>query len=154
MRTSMVTKALRRWWVPALVALLLLGACSSEDSPDDEPTSDAVTVEVVSEDQPARLTLRQDAVERLGIETAPVASLPGKPARLAVPYAAVIYDADGRSWSFSNPAPRTYIRVPVTIESVDADTAVLSAGPRVGTKVVVVGASELVGAEAGISGEE
>jgi hypothetical protein len=72
----------------------------------------------------------------------------------AVSYSAVIYDADGKSWAYSSPSPRTYIRVPLEINSITGKTVLLKSGPPVGTQVVVVGAPELVGAEAGISGEE
>ena len=66
----------------------------------------------------------------------------------------MVYDEDGESWAFSSPSPRTYIRVPIVISSIAGQTVQLKSGPPVGTQVVVVGAPELVGAEAGISGEE
>jgi hypothetical protein len=44
--------------------------------------------------------------------------------------------------------------VPLEINSITGKTVLLKSGPPVGTQVVVVGAPELVGAEAGISGEE
>ena len=66
----------------------------------------------------------------------------------------MVYDADGKSWTFSSPSPRTYIRVPIVISSIAGQAVQLKSGPPVGTQVVVVGAPELVGAEAGISGEE
>ena len=149
----------RSGWVASVVLALglLLGGCTSHDEPDPIQTQDPVTVERVDDSQPARLTLREDAEKRLGIQTAPVVALPGahgRPGRLAVPYAAVIYDADGLSWAYSAPEPRTYVRVPLVIVSIKGDTATLSSGPPTGTQVVVVGAPELVGAEAGISGEE
>jgi hypothetical protein len=103
------------------------------------------------------VTLREDAAVRLGIETAPVTARPataGHQATLTIPYAAVVYDAEGAAWAYSSPAPRTYLRVPLTISVIEGDTAVLTEGPAAGTQVVVVGAPELVGAEAGISGEE
>jgi hypothetical protein len=71
-----------------------------------------------------------------------------------VSYSAVVYDADGRSWAYSSPSPRTFVRVPIEISSITGKTVQLKSGPPVGTQVVVVGAPELVGAEAGISGEE
>ena len=44
--------------------------------------------------------------------------------------------------------------MPIEISSITGKTVQLKSGPPVGTQVVVVGAPELVGAEAGISGEE
>jgi hypothetical protein len=71
-----------------------------------------------------------------------------------ISYSAVIYDADGKPWAYSAPSPRTYIRVPIVISSIAGNAVQLKSGPPVGTQVVVVGVPELVGAEAGISGEE
>ena len=147
-----------RWVAPVLlVPVLVLGGCTGDDSADPEVTSDAASVEVVADGQPARVTLREDAEERLGVETAAVVAHPavgGRKATLEIPYAAVVYDADGAAWAYSSPAPRTYLRVPLTITSIEGDTVICSSGPPAGTEVVIVGASELVGAEAGISGEE
>ena len=73
-----------------------------------------------------------------------------------MPYAAVIYDAEGATWTFVELEPGVYQREPITIVSVDADgqNVRLSAGPAPGTEVVTVAAAELVGVEAGISGGE
>ena len=71
-----------------------------------------------------------------------------------ISYSAVVYDATANRGRFSAPAPRTYIRVPIEISSISGEIVQLKSGPPVGTQVVVVGAPELVGAEAGISGEE
>ncbi len=147
-----------RWVAPALlVPIVVLGGCGGDDEADPVPTSDAASVEVVADGRPARITLREDAEERLGVETAAVVAHPavgGGKATLEIPYAAVVYDADGAAWAYSSPAPRTYLRVPLTITSIEGDTVICSSGPPAGTEVVIVGASELVGAEAGISGEE
>jgi hypothetical protein len=153
----MRTWSWRRWVAPALLVPIVVLAGCSDDEADPEPTSDAASVEVVADGRPARVTLREDAEERLGVETAPVVAHPavgGGKATLEIPYAAVVYDADGAAWAYSSPAPRTYLRVPLTITSIEGDTVICSSGPPVGTEVVIVGASELVGAEAGISGEE
>jgi hypothetical protein len=154
----MIIKMRSGWLVSVVLTVgLLLGGCTSGDEPDPNQADPPLTVERVDESQPARLTLREDAEKRLGIQTAPVVALPGahgKSGGLAMPYAAVIYDAEGSSWAYSAPEPRVYVRVPLVIASIKGDTATLSSGPPPGTQVVVVGAPELVGAEAGISGEE
>ena len=71
-----------------------------------------------------------------------------------MPYAAVIYDAEGETWAFVELESGVYQRAPITIASVDGDTVRLSDGPAPGTEVVTVAAAELVGVEAGISGGE
>ena len=142
----------------AALASITLGAsgCSEAGASNEPPTTDtAVTVESAGEDEPARLTVSERGQERLGLRTEPVRAISGQPGVTeAVSYAAVVYDADGKSWAYSSPSPRTYIRVPLEINSITGKTVLLKSGPPVGTQVVVVGAPELVGAEAGISGEE
>ena len=142
----------------AALASITLGAsgCSEAGASNEPPTTDtAVTVESAGEDEPARLTLSERGQERLGLRTEPVRAISGQlGVTEAVSYSAVVYDADGKSWAYSSPSPRTYIRVPLEINSITGKTVLLKSGPPVGTQVVVVGAPELVGAEAGISGEE
>jgi hypothetical protein len=142
----------------AALGLITLGAsgCSEAGASNESNAETAVTVESAGEDQPARLTVSERAEERLGLRTEPVRPLAGQPngTTEVISYSAVVYDSDGKSWAFSSPAPRTYVRVPIDITSITGKTVQLKSGPPVGTQVVVVGAPELVGAEAGISGEE
>lgn len=131
--------------------------CSEAGASREENPETAVTVEEPAEEgQPARLTVSERAEQRLGLRTEPVRPLTGQAggASEVIAYSAVVYDEDGKSWTFSAPSPRTYIRVPIVISSITGQTVQLKSGPPVGTQVVVVGAPELVGAEAGISGEE
>jgi hypothetical protein len=142
----------------AALAVITVGAsgCSEAGASNEENPETAVTVESAGEDQPARLTVSERGEERLGIRTEPVKPLTGQPngATEMISYSAVVYDEDGKSWAYSAPSPRTYVRVPIDISSITGKTVQLKSGPPVGTQVVVVGAPELVGAEAGISGEE
>jgi hypothetical protein len=141
----------------AALGLITLGAsgCSEAGASNESNAETAVTVESAGEDQPARLTVSERAEERLGLRTEPVRAISGEPGVTeVVSYSAVVYDADGRSWAYSSPSPRTFVRVPIEITSITGKTVQLKSGPPVGTQVVVVGAPELVGAEAGISGEE
>jgi len=140
----------------ALAAITVSASgCSEAGASNEQSPETAVTVEEAGEGQPARLTVSQRAEERLGLRTEPVRALTGQPGVTeAISYSAVVYDSDGKSWAFSSPSPRTYVRVAIVIRSRDSHTVQLKSGPPVGTQVVVVGAPELVGAEAGISGEE
>jgi len=117
----------------------------------EEAIAAAASVETDPAGGPARLWLAEDALDRLRLETAPV-QVAG--AELVVPYSAVIYDADGGTWTFVELEPGVYQRHAITITSVDGNLVRLSAGPPVGTDVVTVAAAELVGVEAGISGGE
>ena len=118
-----------------------------------------VEIEQVEGTELARLTLTDQAAKRLDIQTAPVdeaavaATANGAGdlvERLVVPYAAVLYDRAGKTWAYTNPETLVFVRHAITVDYVDGERAVLSTGPDVGTPVVVVGATELFGAEVGV----
>ena len=95
-----------------------------------------------------RLVLSERAAERLDVTTEPVrAAVVAKQRRLVIPYAAVVYDANGVAWAYTNPKPLTFVRSRLVVDHVAGAQAVLSAGPPVGTSVVTVGAAELFGSE-------
>jgi len=133
----------------AAMGLALLG-CSESSDPSASNAARPVTLEKVSSQNGAdlhRVTLTAEAVKRLGLRTEPVAD---QADTLVVPYGAVVYDGHGDAWVYTRSRPRSFVRAPITIRSIDGDTALLSAGPDAGTQVVTVGASELFGAEQGI----
>jgi hypothetical protein len=102
-----------------------------------------------------RVVLTAAAVGRLAIATQPVrdADVAGAQRRV-IPYAAVLYDASGDTWTYANPEPLVFVREHITVDSVQGGQAVLSNGPATGTPVVTVGATELYGTEFGVSGDE
>jgi hypothetical protein len=135
----------------ALAAGLGVAGCQASASAGaEEAIAAAASVEEFA-DGPSLLHLTEDSVQRLGIETAEVSDAGSA---LAIPYAAVVYDPEGGSWAFVETEAGTYQRHPITITSVEGDVVRLSDGPEPGTPVVTVGAAELVGVEAGISGGE
>lgn len=67
-----------------------------------------------------------------------------------VPYSSVIYDVAGNSWLYTNPEPLVFIRQKIVIERILGSLVVLSAGPEAGTRIVSVGAAELMGVEQNI----
>ena len=71
--------------------------------------------------------------------------------RKVVPYASVLYGVHGETWVYTNPEPLVFVRSPITIDYIDGDLAILSEGPEVGTTIVTLGATELFGAETGVS---
>lgn len=139
--------------VPMLLAISIgaVGCSGADASQADVPQEVSARVEQTDESQPAKIMISERARQRLGIRTVPVRSVSGS---LIIPYSAVVYDADGEAWAFSEPEARTFIRVPIKISSIKGDAVRLTKGPPPGTQVVIVGAPELVGAEAGISSEE
>lgn len=146
------------WSTLTLLALALgAGGCTGAAGSEEPRTDPVVTVQAASSGQPARIILSEDAERRLGIRTQPVSvgtAGSGRRPALVIPYAAVVYDADGTAWAFTAPTPRTYVRARLDIRSIRQGRVTLTSGPPRGTEVVTVGAAELVGAEAGISGEE
>jgi hypothetical protein len=102
----------------------------------------------------SRVTFSPDAVKRVGIQTAAVRATQaaGQP-RLTMPYGAVLYDESGKTWAYVTTDHLNFVRHGITIESIAADTVILTAGPPANTEVVTVGAAELYGTETGV-GEE
>lgn len=95
-----------------------------------------------------RITLTQRATERLDLKLGQVEDVVIEGAkRKVVPYGAVLYDAKGDTWVFTNPEPLVYVRHHIVIDYISGDRAVLSGGPPAGTRVVTVGGQELFGAE-------
>ena len=141
-------KSLRRLPVAAAFCAALLfslPACAQHSAEAEKATEAPATVEKNATTGIARITLSQRAIERLELRTEPVAQGPG--AGLSIPYAALLYQADGKTWVYTNPEPRVYQREPLTVIKVEAGVITASAGPAVGTQVVTVGGPELFGAE-------
>jgi hypothetical protein len=133
-------------------ATAILAGCATA-TPEQTPPA---LIKPVAGSAIPQLQLTERAAQRLGILTQPVrqTTTAGHSAHEAVPYSAVVYDADGSTWTYVNTAARTYERKPITVTEIDGNTALLSAGPAAGTAVVTVGAAELLGTEYDISGEE
>jgi hypothetical protein len=84
------------------------------------------------------------AAKRVGLKTAPIRQNgQGK----IMPYAALIYDAEGDTYAYTAPEPLTYVRQEINIDHVAGDSVMLSDGPPAGTEVVTVGAALVYGSE-------
>ena len=148
-----------RWMVlVAIFGSLTLSACQqirAVEPPEDSSTiktNKPATVELFKGTALGRVTLTARAAERIGIKTdtvreAPVARSGRETLRKVVPYAAVLYDAHGDTWVYTNPERLVFVRHRITIDYIEGDDAVLSDGPSSGTTVVTVGASLLFGTE-------
>lgn len=144
-----------RWmFVALLTAGLALAACSP-------PTSGGVlgvqappvTVESIDGTDLKLVTLIPASAERLGIQTAPVRDeLVGGVLRTVMPYAALLYDEGGKTWTYTNREGLAFVRHSVTVDFIEGDRAILLEGPPAGILVVTVGAAELYGAESGVGG--
>lgn len=106
------------------------------------------TVEHIEGAEVSRVTLTEHAAQRLRIETVRVRSMnAGSRSRAVVPYASVLYDANGLTWVYTSPESLRFVRQQIQVDYIDGDDAVLTSGPPAGTAVVTVGALQLFGAE-------
>jgi uncharacterized protein YcfL len=135
--------------VCAVALLVFVSGSSSESAAGTEAKSQPYEIgEKDATTGIASVTLTEKAAERAGIETAAVEDVAA--GILAVPYSAIWYDAKGNAFVYTVTAPLSYIRVPITVDHVEGDQAILSAGPSAGTEVVTQGVAELYGAETGL----
>lgn len=138
----------RRPMAAVLCAALLfsLPACAEPSAMAESVSEAPATVEKNATTGIARITLSQRAIERLELLTDTVKPAPAG-AGVLFPYAALLYDPQGKTWVYINPEPRVYERQAVTVTKVEAGAVTASVGPAVGTPVVTVAAAELFGAE-------
>ena len=139
---------LRRLPVAVAVCAALLSslpACAQSTAQAESASEAPAKVEKNATTGIARITLSQRAIDRLELLTDTVKPAPA--GGVLLPYAALLYDAQGKTWVYANPEPRVFERQAVTVSKVEAGVVTASAGPAVGTPVVTVAAAELFGAE-------
>jgi hypothetical protein len=135
-----------RWLTVFLVGAcpaLALSACTEQETAAQDhyqPTQLAA----LPDSDIHRVTFTAEGAGRLGLKTEAVR----ESAKGAVlPYAALIYDAEGATFTYTSPKPLTFLRQPVEVARIDGDRVLLRKGPEPGTKVVTTGAAEVLGAE-------
>jgi hypothetical protein len=134
----------RRWTAASLVLCgLALSACAHV-AEEEEALNEPATVEAIDGSDISRITLTEQAVERVDIESGPVVA---DRSGTVIPYAAVFDTATGDTWTYTNPEPLTFVRVPIVVDHIRGERAFLSDGPPSGMEVVTQGASELYGTE-------
>jgi hypothetical protein len=143
MKGTVVRRANRLTALGLVVLGLALSACggSSESAAPPEP---AKVQELAG--GAIRVTLTADAAKRIDIQTAVAESDGGN---TVIPYAAVLYDPNGETWTYTNPAPLVYLRADITVDRIEGERAILTRGPAPGSAVVTVGGTELWGVEYG-----
>jgi hypothetical protein len=148
----MTPSAQGRGWAPAAVVLALaaggLTGCREVEvasAPGYEPAK----LQPLGNGDVKRVTFTAEGARRVGLRTAP-ATREGRVT--VVPYDALIYDGSGKAYVYTSPAPLSYVRSEVTVDRIEGDRVLLARGPRSGTRVVTVGASEVYGAENEIGG--
>lgn len=138
----------KAWMVVAALIVVGVGALLislGSDKPDDEASaSEPAQVEPIKGTDLSRVTLTADAAKRLGVQTAPVRREAGG---TVVPYGAVLYDAEGQTFTYTSPESLVFVRRPISVRYIKRGQAFLSKGPPAGTAVVTVGSQELFGTE-------
>jgi hypothetical protein len=153
MNGSGINRECRRQLRAACAGLVLiagvvsLSACGEASSGYDYETAshhDPAELEPIKGTDVNRVIIDAEGVERAGIQTAPIRQ---NGQGTVMPHSAVIYDAEGHSYAYTSPEPRTYVRQKIVIDHVDGDSVMLTDGPPAGTEVVTVGAALVYGSE-------
>ena len=132
----------RRWIAVATLslALLPLSGCKEatvEESAGYEPSK----LEALPGDKERkRVTFTAEGASRTGLETEEIRDR-------VIPYAALLYDPEGKTYVYTSPEPLSYVREEIKVDRIDGDRVHAADAPANGTKVVTVGAVEVYGAE-------
>lgn len=130
-----------------IAGVVSLSACGEASSGYDYETAshhDPAELEPIKGTDVHRVIVDPKGVERAGIRTSPIRQ---NGDGMVMPYSAVIYDAEGHTYTYTSPEPRTYVRQKIVIDRVEGDSVMLFDGPPAGTEVVTVGAAFVYGTE-------
>ena len=154
----MTTTKVRGWvnsgrlaWIVAIVLLLVLIGWARTTGHGAETEVEHLspgTVEHVEGSEISVVILTADGAEKIGLELAQVQRVSHAAGGLAVPYEALVHDADGTIWVYAADGdPLRFRRQPVEVTAVDGGQAILTSGPSVGATVAANGSAELYGTE-------
>ena len=134
----------------ALAAALSLSACkeAEEETAEGYQPSHVESVKGADDDV-QHITFTKEGAERTGLETAEVRRSGG---RKVIPYAALIYNDEAKTFVYTTPKPREFIRATVTVDRIEGQRVLLKDGPPAGTKIVTTGATEVYGTEIDMAG--
>lgn len=127
-----------------LAVALSLSACNEIEEESSTGYEPAKLASVKGSDDVQRVTFTEEGARRVGLQTALV-KRSGK--QKLVPYAALIYEAAGKTYVYTSPSRLTYLRERVRVDRVEGKRVFLKVGPRAGTRIVTVGATEVYGTE-------
>ncbi|MEA2132005.1 MAG: hypothetical protein QOJ85_4896 [Solirubrobacteraceae bacterium] len=125
---------------------LALGGCTQveESVSTYSPTS---VKPIKGQDDIQQVTFTAQAAQRAGLQSATV----GSSGRLtSIPYAALIYNEEGKTYTYVSRTPLVYVRTRIGVDHIANGRVVLRHGPPVGTRVVTTGAAEVYSAEFGV----
>jgi hypothetical protein len=124
-----------------------LSACGEASTGYDYETAshhEPAKLEPIKGTDVQRVIFDAEGAKRVGLQTAPIRQ---NGEEKVIPYAAVIYGADGKTYTYTAPEPLTFVRKEIKIDRVDGNSAVLSDAPPASTEIVTVGAAEVYGTE-------
>ena len=130
-----------------IAGVVSLSACGEASSGYDYETAshhEPAKLEPIKGTEVQRVIFDAEGAERVGLQTAPIRQ---NGQETVIPYNAVIYGADGNTYTYTAPEPLTFVRQEINIDDVAGESAMLSDGPPAGTEVVTVGAAEVYGTE-------
>jgi len=123
-----------------------LSACTQVEESESTYSPTSVTP-VKGSDDIQQVTFSAIAAQRADVRTAKVQAS----GRLtSIPYAALIYNEEGDTYTYVSPKPLVYLREPVDVDRITGDRVLLRRGPPTGTAVVTTGAAEVYSAEFGV----
>jgi hypothetical protein len=144
--------------LPLLTAAVAIGAvlagCGGSSAPKVQPPS---KLESVPGSATGQIVLTQLGAQRIGLKTGPVIALrtqhrkAGAQQAVAIPDAAIVYDASGQTFAFRSVGPLRFTEVPVTVTRIAGNVAYLAGGRLTpGSSVATTGAEELYGVQTGV----
>jgi hypothetical protein len=134
----------------ALVAALSLSACKEAEEESAEGYSPSKLEAVKgADDDLQRITFTEEGARRADVKTAEVRRAGS---HTVIPYEALIYNDEAKTFVYTSPETREYLRAPVTVDRITGSKVFLTDGPPAGTKVVTQGASLVYGTEIDMAG--
>ena len=130
-----------------IAGVVSLSACGEASSGYDYETAshhEPAKLEPIKGTDVQRVIFDAEGAERVGLRTAPIRQ---NGQETVIPYDAVIYSSDGKTYTYTAPEPLTFVRQNIAIDDVDGDSVKLSSGPPADTEIITVGAAEVYGTE-------
>ena len=127
-----------------VVSLSACGGAPETAYPESASHHEPARVEPIKGTDVERVIFSAEGAKRVGLRTATIRQ-DGR--EKIMPYAALLYDAEGKAFTYTSPKPLTFVLKQIKVDHVDGDSVVLSEGPPAGTEVVTAGAPEVYGAE-------
>ena len=130
----------------SLLALTLaLSSCTEVE--EFESSYEPSSVTAIEGSEIGLLTFTAEAARRAGVQ---LGTVTGREGHREIPYAALIYDDEGETYTYVSPRPLQYLRTAIAVRRIANGRVLLARGPPVGAKVVTVGAAEVYSAEFGV----